>query len=107
MLLDLVLDGRDTFVTLETARTLLRRGDIVGLEIVARARATADDNRLGYIAQAADDVLGLYATDLRTASRICADLAGHDDEKVRQGAASLCTDLDRIRPVLSLPGNSD
>ncbi len=40
-LLGLVLDARDTYVTLVTAEALLRRQDSAGLAIVAAALATA------------------------------------------------------------------
>jgi len=106
VLLGLVLDGKDTFVTLETTRALLRRRDVVGLEIVARASATADDNCLHYIARAAGDVLGIYVSDLRDAVRICADLAGHDDQKVRRGAVNLSIELGRISPILYLTSDN-
>lgn len=49
LLLGLVLDRGDTFVTRRTAEGLLRRKDRIGLTIVASALAVANDNHADYI----------------------------------------------------------
>lgn len=97
---DLVLDADDTFVTLETARALLRRQDRIGLAAVASALATADHGRADWIDVAVLDVFGMFARDRDAAVRECEVLTRDPDDRVRRGASRLIGMLTEINPVL-------
>ena len=97
---DLVLDAGDTFVTLETARALLRRQDRIGLAAVASALATADPGRADWIDRAVLDVFGVFGRDRDAAVRECELLTPDPDERVRRGAGRLIGMLTEIDPVL-------
>jgi hypothetical protein len=100
MLLELVLDDRDTFVTVATTEALLRRKDPVGLAIVAEALAASDFQHNSRIQAAVLEVFGIYASDRDAAARMCESLATDRSEQVRSGAGSLLRMLDEINPVL-------
>jgi hypothetical protein len=97
---DLVLDAGDTFVTLETARALLRRQDRIGLAAVASALATADPGRADWIDRAVLDVFGVFARDRDAAVRECEVLTRDPDDQVRRGVGRLIDMLTGIDPVL-------
>ncbi|WP_082598697.1 MULTISPECIES: hypothetical protein [unclassified Kitasatospora] len=99
-LLELVLDPDDTFVTLVTARAVLRRKDRAGLRIVASALATADENRSDWIHTAIVDVFGIFAIDRDDAMRLCEEMSRDADGHVALGARQLHEILRAIDPVL-------
>jgi hypothetical protein len=99
-LLDLVLDADDTFVTLRTAAALLRRHDRIGLALVGRALARADDNRADWIGTALHDVLGVFAVDRDAAVRDTADLLRDARGSERAGLERLAAALAGLNPVL-------
>ncbi|MFE6888121.1 hypothetical protein [Streptomyces sp. NPDC057694] len=99
LLLDLVLDHGDTFVTRQTTEGLLRRKDRVGLAIVASALAVANDNHADYIHTAIVDVFSIFSDDLDEALRICDEMLGDNDDRVAQGARRLHESLVEIDPV--------
>jgi hypothetical protein len=100
LLVQLVLDTADTFVTRVTAQALLRRQDSIGLSLVASALATADPNHTDWIHTAVVDVVGVYARDRDAAVRLREAMADDPDEQVRRGAEHLITMLTTIQPVL-------
>ncbi|MFF2364809.1 hypothetical protein ACFVU0_19225 [Streptomyces sp. NPDC058122] len=100
LLLGLVLDRGDTFVTRRTAESLLRRKDTAGLTIVASALAVANDNHADYIHTAIFDAFSIFADDLDEALRICDALSGDADDRVARGARRLHESLAEIDPVL-------
>ncbi|MFT7835739.1 hypothetical protein Q5530_06285 [Saccharothrix sp. BKS2] len=99
-LLRLVLDPEDTFVTRVTAEALLRRGDVVGLAVVASALAAADVGHVDWIHAAVLDVFGVFAGDRDAAVRECGVLGRDADERTRRGARELAAALAAINPVL-------
>ncbi|MFD9610886.1 hypothetical protein ACFWWS_16150 [Streptomyces sp. NPDC059083] len=100
LLLGLVLDRGDTFVTRWTAEALLRRKDRAGLSIVASALAVAQDNHADYLHTAIFDVFSIFAHDLDEALRICDEMSGDTDDRVALGARRLHESLAEIDPVL-------
>lgn len=54
----LLLDGRDTFVTQETAEAMLGRWDVLGLRMVLAALASADDDTGDHLDAAILNVCG-------------------------------------------------
>ncbi|GLW30511.1 hypothetical protein [Actinoplanes regularis] len=99
-LLDLMLDGGNTFVTRVTATALLRRQDAVGLAVVASALAAADPNHADWIHTAVLDVFMVFAGDRDAALRECQALARGADEQVRRGGPRLIDMLEKINPIL-------
>jgi hypothetical protein len=95
----LVLDA-NTHVTVETAEAVLRRGDNVGLAIVAAAMGRADANYSDWIGHAVRDVFGIFADRRDAALRMCAALSTISDPEVRAGLAELIDMLTGIEPVL-------
>ena len=62
----LLLDGRDTAVTQETAEALLQRGDVLGLRLVLKALAVAaDPNVPDWDASTMDEIDAAITSDLR------------------------------------------
>ena len=100
MLLDLLLDAEDTFVTRVTAEALLRRRDKTGLATVALALGAADPNHVDWIDVAVVDVLGVYASDRDAAVRDCEALTEDADDQVRHGASHLMAMLTELNPIL-------
>ncbi|MEV6561451.1 hypothetical protein AB0M22_37425 [Nocardia sp. NPDC051756] len=100
VLMPLVLDAEDTFVTVVTAEALLRRKDVVGLSIVAAAFSEADANQSEWIGTALQDVYGVFADERDAAVRVCTTLTRDPDPRIRSGATDLITLLNRIEPVL-------
>ncbi|GAB3277637.1 hypothetical protein [Kineosporia babensis] len=97
-LLALVLDAEDTAVTLEVAEALLRRRDVCGLRLVARALAQADEGRSNWIHTAVIEVFGVSAAERDAAVLICEQLA--EEDAARVGAGRLRDLLSAITPVL-------
>jgi hypothetical protein len=100
VIVSLVLDRGDTWVTLQVARALLGREDSAGLSTLAMATSSADENHMDYIAHAVHEILGIYSRVLDQAATTCAELAVVDDQRVRRGAAVLATIIGGINPVL-------
>ena len=96
----LVLDADDTFVTLTTAETLLRRQDRAGLEIVAEALFSADFQHRTYIHEAVTAVFMVLATERDRAVDICDALSLDASTEVRDGAVELRGMLAGIDPLL-------
>lgn len=100
LLLELVLDRGDTFVTRVTTEALLRRKDRAGLATVASALADADPNHADWIHTAVTDVFSIFSDDRDDAIRWCEELAQDADDRVAQGARQLHEHLAEIDPVL-------
>ncbi|WP_406207739.1 hypothetical protein OH807_35395 [Kitasatospora sp. NBC_01560] len=100
LLLELVLDPGDTYVTLATAEALFRRKDRSGSVVVASAMAGAGDNHVEWIATAAVKALGMFSDDLDEAVRVCEALLREADEGLSAGARRLLGILAEIDPVL-------
>ncbi|WP_372351158.1 hypothetical protein [Streptomyces sp. KL116D] len=100
LLMGLVLDPGDTFVTRRTTEALLRRSDLTGLTIVASALAVANDHHADYIHTAVVDVFSIFSVDLDEALRLCEVMAGDSDDRVVLGARRLRESLAEIDPVL-------
>ncbi|WP_254552241.1 hypothetical protein [Kitasatospora sp. MMS16-BH015] len=100
ILLDLMLDAGDTFVTLVTVESVLRRKDRIGLAIVASALAVADADHAEWIYTAIVNVFGVFSSDRDEAMQICEGLTRDSDENVSLGARGLIGLLADIDPVL-------
>ncbi|CAM4486497.1 HEAT repeat domain-containing protein [Nocardia ninae] len=100
VLISLVLDADNTFVTAVTAEALLRRKDVVGLGVVAASFADADGSQSEWIGTALNDVYGVFADERDVAVRICSTLSRDPDAQIRRGAIDLIGLLERIDPVL-------
>ena len=101
-----LLDAADTFVTWATAEALLRRKDLTGLTLVARALADADDNHAGWIVAAVRDVFMIYASERAAAVRACDVLINDPDPRHRRGAVQLRGTLVAIDPILHPAGET-
>jgi len=99
-LLELMLDKRDTFVTLATAEAALRRKDRIGLAVVASALAVADPNRDEWLCTAVENVFGVFSDDRDVALRAAEELTLGRDEQVSLGARKLIEILTDLDPVL-------
>ncbi|MDX8142279.1 hypothetical protein SK854_09160 [Lentzea sp. BCCO 10_0061] len=104
VLLKLVLDPADTFVTQETAEALFRRGDALGFAVVSAAVTAADDEQADHLDAALHAVLGVFERERDAAVRIFRELTQDPAQpaEVRDGAASLVADLTALRPSLSV-----
>ncbi|MET9324615.1 hypothetical protein ABZX75_31315 [Streptomyces sp. NPDC003038] len=100
LLLELVLDPRDTFVTRVTTEALLRRKDKVGLSIVASALTVASPNHSDWIHTAIVDVFSIFSHDRDDAIRLCEEISQDADDRVVRGALQLHELLAEIDPVL-------
>jgi hypothetical protein len=104
----LLLDARDTFVTVVTAEALFRRVDRHGFALVAAARAVADDGHADWLHTAMTGVFGVFGTDRDAALAVCeallADEDDEDDARVRAGARVLAAELAALTPVLRPAG---
>ncbi|MEU4391006.1 hypothetical protein [Kribbella sp. NPDC023855] len=100
VLVRLVLDVQDTYVTLETAEALLRRQDVAGLRIVVEALALADVQQSAYIQDAVGTVFMVFASERDRALERCDALSRDASARVRQGSAELREMLAEIEPVL-------
>ena len=98
-LLELVLDGGNTFVTRVTAEALLRRQDEAGLAVIAEALVTADAQHSTYIHDAVVAVLGIFAGERDDAVPVCEALAADPNEQVRRGYSRSFEMLNEINPV--------
>ncbi|SFR05167.1 hypothetical protein SAMN04488564_102709 [Lentzea waywayandensis] len=98
MLLELVLDPADTFVTQETAEALFRRGDAVAFAIMSAAVTAADDEQADHVYAALGTALVVFERERNAAVKICRELAQDPAQpvEVRDGAASLVADLEAI-----------
>ncbi|MFC8721799.1 hypothetical protein [Kitasatospora sp. NPDC057198] len=95
----LLADPRDTYVTLETARALLRRGDRAALAILADALAGLDVQHEQYVDDAVREVLGVFEEDHGRVSLLVEELAGSPDARTAKGAAVLRGMLGEVAPV--------
>jgi hypothetical protein len=94
----LVLDAKDTYVTVVTAESLLRRKDSAGMRLIAEALGRADLRRREWISNAVQEVYMVYAADRDDAVRLCEALGS--DETISRGASELIEMLIRITPLL-------
>lgn len=99
-LVQLVLDTKDTLVTLRVATSLLRRHDELGLQILAAAVDSADDGHRDWIADAIHGVFSVWAEDRDVALTACARLTAGADPAVRRGAEWLGEVLAEAQPLL-------
>ena len=74
VLLRLVVDEGDTFVSRRTAAALASRRDLVGFSILARAMLRASPNQLDWVTTGVDDAWMVGLTDLADARDVCARL---------------------------------
>ncbi|MEW1639509.1 hypothetical protein AB0469_36315 [Streptomyces sp. NPDC093801] len=88
------------FVTLHTARALLRRKDRAGLSVVASALAEAGPNHGDWIDTASFDVFGVFSDDLDEALRLCEELMRDTDAPLALGARRLHEVLREIDPLV-------
>ncbi|WP_329453625.1 hypothetical protein OG894_44695 (plasmid) [Streptomyces sp. NBC_01724] len=79
----LLLDGRDTFVTQETAEALLGRWDVLGLRMVLSALASADDGTGDHLDAAILNVCGQSDEDGERLAELCSVLTSDADTAVR------------------------
>ena len=100
LLLELVLDPDDTFVTRATAEAVLRRKDKIGLSIVASALAAAGSNHIDWIHSAVVNVFGIFSSDRDDAAKLVEELARDGDDRVAHGARQLLGSLAELDPVL-------
>ncbi len=105
VLANLVLDARDSNVSMATAEALLRRKDRLGLALVAAAWAVADSDCAEELGVAVQRVFILFADDRDTALRQCQELAADPAQPgaVRAGTDELITELVSIDPLLKPP----
>ncbi|MFJ5986712.1 hypothetical protein [Lentzea sp. NPDC092896] len=105
VLLELVLDPADTFVTQETAEALFRRGDAAAFAIMSAAVVAAGDEQADHLHAALLAVQGVYERERDAAVKTCRELAQDPAQpaEVRDGAAALVADLTALRPSLSVP----
>ncbi|MER5820955.1 hypothetical protein [Streptomyces mirabilis] len=82
----LLLDGRDTFVTQETAEALLGRWDVLGLRMVLAALASADDDTGDHLDAAILNVCGQSGVDGERLAALCSVLTS-DAEAAVSGEA--------------------
>ena len=75
----LLLDGRDTFVTQETAEALLGRWDVLGLRMVLAALASADDDTGDHLDAAILNVCGQSTEDGDRLAALCSALTSDAD----------------------------
>ncbi|MET9724470.1 hypothetical protein [Streptomyces zaomyceticus] len=97
----LLLDGRDTFVTQETAEALLGRWDALGLRMVLAALASADDDAGDHLDAAILNVCGQSTEDGERLAALCSALASDADNAVSGEARRILEPLrspDRYSP---------
>ncbi|GHF91479.1 hypothetical protein GCM10017667_20990 [Streptomyces filamentosus] len=85
----LLVDGRDTFVTQETAEALLERGDACGLRLVLGAFDGADDDTADHLDDALFGVCCRSREDAERFAALCAVLVEDPDGAVRGEARRL------------------
>jgi hypothetical protein len=88
-LLELLLDARDSAVTMETAEALLELGEVDGFRLVASAWAKADEDQDNDLR---DVLVGTCMQDsvhLERALGFVRSMGGSMDPDVRRGAARL------------------
>lgn len=78
----LLLDGRDTFVTQETAEALLERWDVLGLRMVLVALARADDDTGDHLDAAILNVCCQSEEDGERLAALCSALTSDVDGDV-------------------------
>jgi hypothetical protein len=100
LLLHLVLDADDTFVTLHTAAALLRRHDRIGLAVVARAMARAEPDQAEWIGTALREVLCVFAAELDVALSDAEALLREARGPDRAGLETLVAELAGATPIL-------
>lgn len=93
----LLLDGRDTAVTQETAEALLERRDVIGLRLVLEALAVADDDTADHLDVAIASVCRQSDQDVAQLELFCLELASDPAESVRGEAAAI---LLQLRPSI-------
>lgn len=101
VLLELLLDHGDTYVTLVTAEAVLRRGDTTGLAMVAAALGAEDVSRAEWIGVAVREVFSIRADERDEALRRCHELAA--DDRLRVGTRELADMLAELDPILGPP----
>ena len=103
VLLELLLDSADTFVTSATTEARLRRGDTAGLAIVCAGVSLAQNQQLDYIHGALHSVLGVFERDRDTALMTCRGLLNDpaQDADVRSGAEQFVAALTDLQPMIT------
>jgi hypothetical protein len=99
LLLQLVLDAEDTFVTLHTAAALLRRHDRIGLAVVARALARGEPDQAEWIGTALREVLCVFAVERDAALGDAEALLREARETDRAGLETLVAELAGATPA--------
>ncbi|MFD8979871.1 hypothetical protein [Streptomyces sp. NPDC059564] len=78
----MLLDGRDTFVTQETAEALLGHWDVLGLRMVPAALANADDDTGDHLDAAILNVCRQSEKDEERLAALCSALTSDADGDV-------------------------
>ncbi|MGW4806495.1 hypothetical protein [Kitasatospora sp. NPDC004272] len=99
VLADLLADPQDTYVTLETARALLRRGDRAAVAVLVEALADLDVQHEQYVDDAVREVLGVFEEDRTRVSLLAEEAAGGPDARPAKGAAVLRGMLGAVEAV--------
>ncbi|MFD0068185.1 hypothetical protein [Streptomyces sp. NPDC056690] len=89
----LLLDGRDTFVTQETAEALLERWDVLGLRMVLAALASADDDTGDHLDAAILNVCCRSKEDGERFAELCSALTSDVDSAVSREARRILEPL--------------
>jgi hypothetical protein len=89
VLLRLLLDGQDTWVTQETAEALLERGDETGLRLVLAALATADDDTGDHLHAAVTNVCCQSDEGLERLGTLLAALTTDADPSIGEEAGDM------------------
>ncbi|WP_406859170.1 hypothetical protein ABZO31_02400 [Streptomyces sp. HUAS MG47] len=89
----LLLDGRDTIVTHETAEALLERWDVLGLRMVLVALADADDDTGDQLDDAIHDVCCQSKEDGVRLAALCSALTSDADGDVSREARRILEPL--------------
>ncbi|MCX5231424.1 hypothetical protein ABZY16_05580 [Streptomyces sp. NPDC006553] len=89
----LLLDGRDTFVTQETAEALLERWDALGLRLVLTALASADDETGDHLGAAILNICGQSEEDGERLAVLCSALTSDEDRAVGEEARRILEPL--------------
>ncbi|MFE2144273.1 hypothetical protein ACFXA3_21495 [Streptomyces sp. NPDC059456] len=89
----LLLDGRDTFVTQETAEALLGRWDVLGLRLVLAALAGADDDAGDHLNAAITNVCRQSDEGVERLAALCSTLTSDEDDAVSGEARRILVPL--------------
>jgi len=96
---ELILDPEDTSVTRTTLEALTRRGDEIGLAIIATALTSADDNHADWVASGVADGLAMSESARRQTLGICQQLEDRRSRATQRGVLALRAMLADAGPI--------